>query len=562
MINQKVSLIKSKNLFKLLTLAIFLLSSKSAYGMWNFNHQTAEDAQRIARAFENIRRGGGNIDQVLQRMLDIERAKADQIRAQNAPQEAAQRHRFAAEDEEARRRWKEKEVELAERQLAIDKRRKEQDEEIKLRYKKQNEEAQLAFEKRKLDQQFENTKKLKEMDQKNMEQLLDRLCNPDFQKGQTDRTKIHSEAAIEKQKLESQQAIEQSKIKWDGINGILNQTKEGLANTISSPKRMSIIAATTTLTICAYHGIPFAFKYLRAKLMQPSIVAETSVQSFFGSTGTTQEISLDDVIMDSATSSQLTNIAQRIKNAKENEENLFNILLYGPPGTGKTMYAKALAYTSGLDYAIMSGSEFTKIKDTNVAIAELQKLIRWAEQCENGLIIFVDESESFLANRELPNTTTWKQDMLNAFLAAVPKPTSKKIAWIFATNHPYKLDDAVINRIGERVKFDLPGHPEREKLLKMYINKSAKEKSVKVNLNEAKIAKLAQQLENVAPREIEFMADKMTSIANQNKFEKDSILTHHIAHKVVDTMKESIQETHKWEAERKRWVEQQTAAVA
>lgn len=31
------------------------------------------------------------------------------------------------------------------------------------------------------------------------------------------------------------------------------------------------------------------------------------------------------------------------------------VLLYGPPGTGKTMFAKNLAFNSGMDYAVLTG---------------------------------------------------------------------------------------------------------------------------------------------------------------------------------------------------------------
>ena len=234
-------------------------------------------------------------------------------------------------------------------------------------------------------------------------------------------------------------------------------------------------------------------------------------------------------------------------------------MLHGAPGTGKTMFAKALAYYSGLDYALTSGSEFAKITDTNQAIKELRKLIDWADKSPNGVIIFVDEAESFLADRTLPTTTKWAQDMLNAFLSAVPKPTSDKVMFVFATNHPFKLDKAVLSRVGEKVEFKLPAQPEREKLLSFYLGKFSKEKAVKLDAEFlSNISKMAKNLEGIAPREIEYIAEKMVDMS---RGKNGSVLTLDIAEDVAALTRKTIEASQQWDKERQKWVEQQVAAV-
>ena len=47
---------------------------------------------------------------------------------------------------------------------------------------------------------------------------------------------------------------------------------------------------------------------------------------------------------------------------------------------------------------------------------------------------------------------------------------SKDFAVVLATNRPSDLDAAVIDRMDEAIEFPLPGQPERQKILKMYID--------------------------------------------------------------------------------------------
>ena len=139
---------------------------------------------------------------------------------------------------------------------------------------------------------------------------------------------------------------------------------------------------------------------------------------------------------------------------------------------------RALAYSSGLDYALTSGSEFAKITDLNHVSNELRKFLNWAKRSKNGLIVFIDEAESLFANRKLLTTSKATQDFINTFLALISDQSQKKVMFIFATNHPFKLDDAIINRIGINVEFTLPEAHEREKILFMYLVKVAQENEV------------------------------------------------------------------------------------
>ena len=67
----------------------------------------------------------------------------------------------------------------------------------------------------------------------------------------------------------------------------------------------------------------------------------------------------------------------------------FQCSFYGAPGTGKTTFVRALAYSSGLDYALTSGSEFAKITDLNLVSNELRKLLNWAKRSKMGLLFLL-----------------------------------------------------------------------------------------------------------------------------------------------------------------------------
>ena len=165
-----------------------------------------------------------------------------------------------------------------------------------------------------------------------------------------------------------------------------------------------------------------------------------------------QAVDIDGLIFVPSLQKQLFDLLLRVKTAKKYNEVLPNVLFYGVPGTGKTAFVKALAYSSGLDYALTSGSEFAKITDLNHASNELRKLLNWAKRSKKGAIIFIDEAESIFANRKLPATSKITQDFINTFLSLISDQSQKKVMFIFATNHPFRLDDAITNRIGINIR--------------------------------------------------------------------------------------------------------------
>ncbi len=334
-----------------------------------------------------------------------------------------------------------------------------------------------------------------------------------------------------------------TEINWEELRKTLGDT--GLLVKIS--------IAIITIALCIYilkYGLPLLINYLT----RPYVISETSSSGLFEFFKTKQSACVDDLIFSPLLQKQLLDLLLRVQDARKYDESLPNVLFYGVPGTGKTAFVKALAYSSGLDYALTSGSEFAKITNPNDANNELRRLIRWAQRSKKGLVVFIDEVESLFANRKLPTTSKKTQDFINTFLSLVSDQSQKRVMFIFATNQPFKLDDAITNRIGINIEFTLPEASEREKIFSMYLSKFAKENQdflvgFHPEINNF-MGKYVENLKDFSPRAIKFIAEEM--IINARR-QEPMMLTHEIVQAVIDKARDSLQKMGLWERERSEW---------
>lgn len=130
---------------------------------------------------------------------------------------------------------------------------------------------------------------------------------------------------------------------------------------------------------------------------------------------------------------QLREISYAVLNRKKHFAPCKNLMFFGPPGTGKTLFAKKLAMQSGLEYAVMVGSDIAPLG--NLAVHELNKLFDWSEKQKNGMILFIDEADAFLRNRKNTEMSEHMRHTINSFLYRTGSP-SENVIVVLATNSP------------------------------------------------------------------------------------------------------------------------------
>jgi len=177
---------------------------------------------------------------------------------------------------------------------------------------------------------------------------------------------------------------------------------------------------------------------------------------------------LKGVILDKKLEDQLREISYAVLNRRKHYAPTKNMLFYGPPGTGKTLFAKKLAMQSGLEYAVMVGSDIAPLGP--MAVTEINKLFDWAEKQQNGIVLFIDEADAFLRSRKGNEISEYMRHTINSFLYRTGTP-SERVILIMATNNPDQLDEAVHDRIDEVVGFNLPNENERKIMLFHYLVK-------------------------------------------------------------------------------------------
>ncbi|KAJ8631954.1 hypothetical protein MRB53_025290 [Persea americana] len=175
-----------------------------------------------------------------------------------------------------------------------------------------------------------------------------------------------------------------------------------------------------------------------------------------------------DVVLNPSLQQRIKQLAGATANTKAHQAPFRNMLFYGPPGTGKTMAARELAQRSGLDYALMTGGDVAPLGSQ--AVTKIHQLFDWSKKSRKGLLLFIDEADAFLCERNKTYMSEAQRSALNALLFRTGDQ-SKDIVLALATNRPGDLDSAVTDRIDEVLEFPLPGEEERFKLLKLYLDK-------------------------------------------------------------------------------------------
>lgn len=264
-----------------------------------------------------------------------------------------------------------------------------------------------------------------------------------------------------------------------------NMAGSSISSMLMNPKFLVKTSYLLLLAFGAFHvtrfGVAMFTSLLLARFGKPTLVRETSklhthnymaIPYIYGKKFIQQNVKktekdlLDGVILEKNLEDQLREISYAVLNRKKHFAPSKNLMFYGPPGTGKTLFAKKLAMKSGLEYAVMVGSDIAPLGP--LAVKELNKLFDWAEKQTGGIILFIDEADAFLRNRKNTEMSEFMRHTINSFLYRTGSP-SDNVLVVLATNSPEQLDEAVHDRVDEIVGFNLPSVNERRIMLYHYL---------------------------------------------------------------------------------------------
>jgi len=324
-----------------------------------------------------------------------------------------------------------------------------------------------------------------------------------------------------------------------GLESISNCLNRTISPLIIKSSIIFVVTAAGYFTV--KYGIPVVAKMIERALMRPKLIIASSQKSYWELLFGKPKVKEVPMIFSPNLENRLNDIIKVTsmihKKIKEGKTNVLyrNLMLYGPPGTGKTLFATELAKRCGLEYVFMSGSSFSKFKDGE-GIEALDELFVWANK-SNGLLIFIDEAETFLLSRDKMDPQSKAYLLLNNFLNYTGT-RSNRFMFVFATNHKDALDSAMYRRIDDLVEMPLPEKTERIRILNLYKNTILMD-------TKQNGAEFAQSVEKIlTPELIEAIADRtkglsgseLEGIINNIKTSADILTPSVVTKKLVDTV--------------------------
>jgi len=186
------------------------------------------------------------------------------------------------------------------------------------------------------------------------------------------------------------------------------------------------------------------------------------------------------------------------------------ILFYGPPGCGKTFFAKCLAEEIGVECMILTPASL-KSKYVNATQENIAQMFKEAEK-KAPIVIFIDEINELLPNRESNDIHEMSKSAVNEFLAQMDRTGEKGIFIIGATNFPHNIDPAALRsgRIEKKFYIPPPDFEARKAMFEMYLKNRPLDFGIDYN-------ELSRLTENYVSADIEFLVNEASRVALKNK---------------------------------------------
>jgi len=141
------------------------------------------------------------------------------------------------------------------------------------------------------------------------------------------------------------------------------------------------------------------------------------------------------------------------------------VLLYGPPGTGKTTLARAVAFHSGAQAAILSGPELAARAPAE-AEAGIRAAFESAREGQANLIVIIDDIDYLTPARVMPGGPP--APLLGLIQIMLDRPDRPTV--IATTSHRDQIDPAIrrLGRIGRQVLVPAPSESDRKAILAIH----------------------------------------------------------------------------------------------
>lgn len=177
------------------------------------------------------------------------------------------------------------------------------------------------------------------------------------------------------------------------------------------------------------------------------------------------------------------------------------MLLYGPPGCGKTFFAEKMAEEIGFNFYQIKPSDIQS-KFVNASQENIKNLFDEAKQNAPS-IIFIDELDALVPNRDTSNISHMNTSAVNEFLAQMNNCGDDGIFIVGATNRPNAIDPAILRsgRLDKHIYLPPPDFEARKLMFELYLKKRPTE----VGLNYDELAKVT---ENYVSSDIKFLCDE------------------------------------------------------
>jgi transitional endoplasmic reticulum ATPase len=186
------------------------------------------------------------------------------------------------------------------------------------------------------------------------------------------------------------------------------------------------------------------------------------------------------------------------------------MLLYGPPGCGKTFFAEKMAEEIGFNFYQIKPSDIQS-KWVNASQENIKNLFEEARKNAPS-IIFIDELDALVPNRDNSSVNHMNTSAVNEFLAQMNNSGDEGVFIIGATNRPNSIDPAILRagRLDKHIYLPPPDYEARELMFKLYLEK----RPTDIGLDYAALSKAT---DNYVSSDIKFLCDEASRMALKNK---------------------------------------------